>query len=135
MYILIFSNTGGLVVARILIVDDSLFIRTKIGEAVKNAGFEVIGFATNGQEAVESYLQLKPDLMLLDITMPLKDGLTALREIKGIHPEAKIIMLSAMTQDNVVNEAVQYGALDFIEKPVHDHQIIKALERIFSLQD
>lgn len=120
--------------ARILIVDDSLFIRTKIGEVVKNAGFEVIGFATNGEEAIESYLQLKPDLMLLDITMPLKDGLTALKEIKEIHPEAKIIMLSAMTQDNVVNEALQYGALDFIEKPVHDLQLIKALERIFSLQ-
>jgi len=122
-------------VARILIVDDSLFIRTKIGEVVKNAGYDVIGFASNGEEAVTFYSQLKPDLMLLDITMPLKDGLTALKEIKEHHQDAKIIMLSAMTQDNVVNEALQYGALDFIEKPVHDLQIINALERIFSLQD
>lgn len=72
--------------------------------------------------------------MLLDITMPLKDGLTVLKEIKQLHPEAKIFMISAMAQDNVVNEAVQYGAIDFIEKPVHDLQIIKALERIFNLQ-
>ncbi|WP_430509299.1 response regulator [Gottfriedia solisilvae] len=121
--------------ARILIVDDSLFIRTKIGEVVKNAGYDVIGFASNGEEAVKFYSQLKPDLMLLDITMPLKDGLTALKEIKENHHDAKIIMLSAMTQDNVVNEALHYGALDFIEKPVHDLQIITALERIFSLQD
>ena len=121
--------------ARILIVDDSLFIRTKIGEVVKNAGYEVVGFASNGEEAVELFNQLKPDLMLLDITMPLKDGLTALKEIKQIHQDAKIIMISAMAQDIVVNEAVQYGALDFIEKPVHDLQIQKALERIFSLQD
>ncbi|WP_088041042.1 response regulator [Bacillus sp. EAC] len=121
--------------ARILIVDDSLFIRTKIGEVVKNAGYEVIGFGSNGQEAIELYDQLNPDLMLLDITMPLKDGLTALKEIKQMHQNAKIIMISAMTHDHIVNEAVQYGALDFIEKPVHDLQIINALERIFSLQD
>jgi len=122
-------------VARILIVDDSLFIRTKIGEVVKNAGYEVIGFGSNGQEAVELYDQFNPDLMLLDITMPLKDGLTALKEIKQMHQNARIIMISAMTHDHIVNEAVQYGAIDFIEKPVHDLQVINALERIFSLQD
>jgi two-component system chemotaxis response regulator CheY len=122
-------------VARIVIVDDSLFIRSKLGDVVKNAGYEVVGFASNGQEAVDLYNQLRPDIMLLDITMPLKDGLTALKEIKQNHPDAKIIMISAMAQDNVINEAVQYGALDFIEKPVHDLQIIKALERVFSLQD
>ena len=121
--------------ARILIVDDSLFIRTKIGEVVKNAGYEVIGFGSNGQEAVELYDQFNPDLMLLDITMPLKDGLTALKEIKQMHQNARIIMISAMTHDHIVNEAVQYGAIDFIEKPVHDLQVINALERIFSLQD
>lgn len=121
--------------ARIVIVDDSLFIRSKIGDVVKNAGYEVVGSASNGQEAVDLYNQLRPDIMLLDITMPLKDGLTALKEIKHNHPDAKIIMISAMAQGHVINEAVQYGALDFIEKPVHDLQIIKALERVFSLQD
>ncbi|WP_088072442.1 response regulator [Gottfriedia luciferensis] len=121
--------------ARILIADDSLFIRTKIGDIVKNAGYEVIGFASNGVEAVLLYNQLKPDLMLLDITMPQKDGLTALKEIKQNHQDAKIIMISAMAQDNIVNEAVQYGAIDFIEKPVYDSKILSALERIFSLQD
>lgn len=121
--------------ARILIADDSLFIRTKIGDVVKNAGYEVIGFASNGVEAVLLYNQLKPDLMLLDITMPQKDGLTALKEIKQNHQDAKIIMISAMAQDNIVNEAVQYGAIDFIEKPVYDSKILSALERIFSLQD
>ena len=116
----------------ILIVDDSLFIRMKIAELVQRAGYEVVGFGTNGQEAIDLYNQHKPDLTLLDITMPIKDGLTALKEIKQNDVNAKVIMVSAMSQSMVISQAIENGAIDFIEKPIHDLKILKLLRRIFS---
>jgi len=116
----------------ILIVDDSLFIRMKIAEIVQRAGYEVVGFGTNGQEAIDLFNQLKPDLTLLDITMPIKDGLTALKEIKQNDINAKVIMISAMAQDMVISQSIESGAIDFIEKPIHDLKILKVLGRIFS---
>lgn len=116
----------------ILIVDDSLFIRMKIAEIVQRAGHEVVGFGTNGQEAIDLFNQLKPDLTLLDITMPIKDGLTALKEIKQTDVNAKVIMISAMAQDMVISQSIENGVIDFIEKPIHDLKILKVLGRVFS---
>ncbi|MBP0725925.1 response regulator [Bacillus sp. RG28] len=116
----------------ILIVDDSLFIRMKIAEIVQRAGYEVVGFGANGQEAIDLFNQLKPDLTLLDITMPIKDGLTALKEIKQKDVNAKVIMISAMAQDMVISQSIENGAIDFIEKPIRDLKILKVLGRVFS---
>jgi two-component system chemotaxis response regulator CheY len=104
----------------------------KIAEIVQRAGYEVVGFGTNGQEAIDQFNQLKPELTLLDITMPIKDGLTALKEIKQNDVNAKVIMISAMASDMVISQSIEDGAIDFIEKPIHDLKILKVLKRVFS---
>jgi two-component system chemotaxis response regulator CheY len=105
----------------------------KVAEIVQKAGYEVVGYGTNGQEAIDLYNQLKPDVTLLDITMPIKDGLTALKEIKQLDLNAKVIMISAMAQDMVISQSIENGAIDFIEKPIHELKILKVLERYFSV--
>lgn len=101
---------------RILIVDDAAFMRMMIKDILVKNGFEVVGEAQDGVEAVEKYAELKPDLVTLDITMPEKDGLTALKEILSSDSDAKVIMCSAMGQQSMVIDAIQAGAKDFIVK-------------------
>ena len=98
----------------ILIVDDASFMRMMIKDILVKNGFEVIGEAENGVKAVEKYKELQPELVIMDITMPEMDGIQAVREIKNINQDAKIIMCSAMGQQSMVIEAIQAGAKDFI---------------------
>lgn len=114
---------------RVLIVDDAAFMRMMIKDILSKNGYEVAGEAENGQMAVELYQELKPNLVTMDITMPIKDGITAVKEIKGIDPEARIIVCSAMGQEMMVIEAIQAGARDFIVKPFKPERVLQALEK------
>lgn len=115
---------------RVLIVDDAIFMRMKLKDILEKNGYEVIGEAQNGVEAVEKYKAEKPDLVTMDITMPDMDGVTALKEIKKIDPKAKVIMCSAMGQQSMVMDAIQAGALDFIVKPFDTDRVIKSLNKV-----
>ena len=114
---------------RVLIVDDAAFMRMMIKDILNKNGFEVAGEAENGVRAVDMYKELKPDLVTMDITMPEKDGISAVKEIKVLDPDAKIIMCSAMGQQMMVMEAIQSGAKDFVVKPFQQERVIQALEK------
>jgi len=113
--------------ARVLVVDDAAFMRKMLGDVLSKAGHEVIGEGTNGNDAVERLQELRPDIMTLDITMPEKDGLTALREILTLEPAAKVVMCSALGQESKVLEAIKAGAKDFVVKPFQPDRVIDAI--------
>ncbi len=115
---------------KVLIVDDAAFMRMLLKDIITKAGFEVVGEASNGKEAVEKYKELKPDIVTMDITMPEMNGIEAVKEIKKIDPNAKIIMVSAMGQQAMVIEAIQAGAKDFIVKPFQPARVIEALKKL-----
>ncbi|WP_017471894.1 response regulator [Amphibacillus jilinensis] len=113
----------------VLIVDDAAFMRMMIKDILTKNGFNVVGEAQDGQQAVEKFTELKPDLVTLDITMPEKDGITALKEMKEIEPNATIIMCSAMGQQAMVIDAIQAGAKDFVVKPFQAERVIEAINK------
>ncbi len=114
----------------ILIVDDAAFMRMMIRDVLSKNGYEVLGEAENGQKAIEKYKELNPDLVIMDITMPEVDGIQAVKEIKKISPDAKIVMCSAMGQQAMVIEAIQAGARDFIVKPFQADRVIEAVKKV-----
>lgn len=114
---------------RILIVDDAAFMRMMIKDILTKNGYEVVGEAENGAVGVKLYKELKPDLVTMDITMPEMDGITAVKAIKKIDPDANIIMCSAMGQQMMVMEAIQAGARDFIVKPFQQERVIQAVKK------
>lgn len=118
--------------ARVLVVDDALFMRRMLSDILKKEGIEIVGEAENGKEAIEKYQQFKPDLVTMDIVMPKTeeiDGIGAVKEIMKIDPQAKIIMVSAMGQHSLVVEAIQAGAKDFVTKPFQPSRVIEAVKR------
>ncbi|MFD1173656.1 response regulator [Oceanobacillus picturae] len=115
--------------ARILVTDDAAFMRMQLKDIVTKLGHEVVGEAENGQVAVEMYQEVKPDLVTMDITMPEMNGVEALKEIKKLDADAKVIMCSAMGQQGMVVEAIQAGAKDFIVKPFTADRINEALSK------
>lgn len=115
---------------RILITDDAAFMRTMVKSVLVKEGFEVAGEASNGNECVQMFKELKPDICLLDITMPQKDGIQAVKEIMEIDPNAKIIMISALGHQNKIIEALEAGAKDFIVKPFEGQRVIEAIKRL-----
>ena len=115
---------------RILIADDAMFIRMMLRDMLTKGGYNVCGEAANGKEAVEMYKSLKPDLVMLDITMPVLDGMGALQEIRTLDPGAKIVMCSAMGQKKFVMDAIRGGATDFIVKPFQPSKIFETLRRV-----
>ncbi len=112
----------------IMVVDDAQFMRMRVGKLLAKHGHKIIE-AENGEEAVQTYRLNLPDAVLMDITMPHKDGLTALAEIRDFDPQAKVIMLTALGQQTMVLQAMQAGARDFLVKPYDPERIIKALQR------
>ena len=118
--------------AGVLIVDDAAFMRLTIKQMLEAHGHTMVGEAADGLEAVKKYTELKPDVVMLDITMPEMNGIEALRQIKEINPNAKIIICSAMGQQAMVAQAIQDGAKDFIVKPFEEARLIAALERVLS---
>jgi two-component system chemotaxis response regulator CheY len=115
---------------KILIVDDAAFMRMMIKETLKSSGYENIIEAADGDQAVQTYKTEKPDLVIMDITMPNKNGLEALKEIKEFDPKAVIVICSAMGQESMVVEAIRNGAKDFIVKPFKSERIIKTVQNI-----
>ena len=115
---------------KILITDDALFMRVTLKNLLTANGYEVVGEAVNGQDAVEKYAACKPDLVLMDITMPLMDGIMACRTIKESDPSAKVIMCTAMGQKNMVVEAIQAGAKDFIVKPFKPDRVLESIQKL-----
>ena len=114
----------------VLVCDDAIFMRTMISDILSQAGFEIIGEAETGVQAVERYDQLKPDLVTMDIVMPDMGGIEAVREICQRDPEAKILMCSAMGQQALVVEAIQAGAKDFVVKPFQPSRVLEAVQRV-----
>jgi len=114
----------------ILISDDAAFMRMMIKDILTKNGYNVVGEAENGAKAVEKYAELKPDLVLMDITMPEMDGIQALKKIKESDPSALVIMCSAMGQQAMVIESIQAGAKDFIVKPFQADRVIEAVKKV-----
>ena len=116
--------------AKILIVDDAAFMRMMIKDILTKNGYEVVGEAANGIQAVELYKAHNPDLVTMDITMPEMDGIEAVKQIKAINPAAKVIMCSAMGQQSMVMDAIKAGASDFIVKPFQADRVLEAVKKI-----
>ena len=114
----------------ILICDDAAFMRMMIKDILTKNGYNVAGEAENGAKAVEKYNELKPDLVLMDITMPEMDGIQALKNIKAADAGAQVIMCSAMGQQAMVIEAIQSGAKDFIVKPFQAERVLEAVKKV-----
>jgi two-component system chemotaxis response regulator CheY len=108
---------------RVLVVDDSILMRKMVGDSLSDDGWEVVGEASNGEQAVQQYCRLKPDAVTMDIVMPGTDGLYALDHIMLFDPEAKVVIVSALNQTKLISEAIRKGAQDFIAKPFLPEQL------------
>jgi len=116
--------------ARVLVADDASFMRQMIREIVESEGFEVCGEASDGVEAVDEFKRLQPDLVTMDIVMPRKSGIDAVRGIMALDPGARVVMCSALGQETLVTEAIQAGAKDFIVKPFKPDAVIDTLKKV-----
>ncbi|KMY53726.1 MULTISPECIES: response regulator [Bacillaceae] len=116
--------------AGVLVVDDTKFMRMTLIDMLTNLQHEVLGEAENGEEAVQQYQKLKPDIVIMDITMPVMNGIQASEKILSEFPEAKIIICSAMGQQKMVMEAIEAGAKDFVTKPFDEVRVNEALRRL-----
>lgn len=115
---------------RVLIVDDAKFMRDKIREILETEDLQVAGEAENGEEAVLLYQKLQPDLVIMDITMPVKNGIEALKDMIQLNPKVKVIMCTAMRQKRIVVEAIEAGAKDFIVKPFEETKVVEAIRHV-----
>ncbi|MDR3608556.1 MAG: response regulator [Oligoflexia bacterium] len=114
---------------KILIVDDVTFVRNTLREILTGAGYQVVGEAADGAEAVQLYSQLRPDLVTMDVVMPNMSGIDATRKILKGHPGARVVIISAMGQENLVMEAVNVGARDYILKPFTSAEVLTTIDR------
>jgi two-component system, chemotaxis family, chemotaxis protein CheY len=117
----------------VLIVDDLAFIKIVLRDILEKAGFRVVGEASNGEQAISMYQDARPDVVLMDITMPGMDGLTALKQIRQIDPAARIIICSALGQQRLIVQAIQLGAKDFIVKPFQPQRVVSALKKALDI--
>jgi len=118
---------------RVLLVDDTTFMRRMLRDILVRAGFEVSAEASNGRQAVEAYRQARPDLVIMDITMPEMDGVAAVREIAGADPAARIVMCSALGQQELIIEALEAGARDFVVKPFVPEKVLEAVRKVMGI--
>jgi len=118
--------------AKVMIVDDAAFLRAMLKEMLAQGGHDVIAEASNGEEAIEKYKLYRPDLVTMDITMPIMDGTDALVKIREIDPQAKVIMCSALGQRQMILSAIQAGARDFIIKPFQSSRVLEAIDRVMA---
>ena len=121
--------------ARVLIADDASFMRQMIREIIEPEGYEVVGEATNGVEAVDQFVKLRPDLVTMDIVMPKRSGIDAVKIILSENPTACVVMCSALGQETLVMEALQAGAKDFIVKPFKPDSVIATLKKMLEKAD
>ncbi len=116
----------------LLVTDDAMIIREMIKDAAQDAGWTIAGEAVDGQDAIDQYAEHEPDAMTLDLVMPDYDGLHALRGIMEHYPDAKVLVVSALDQQQVLREALELGASDFIVKPFDEDRVINALDSMVS---
>lgn len=114
--------------AKVLVVDDAAFMRMRLSNLLKQAGHQVVE-ASNGFEALGAYQAERPDLVFMDITMPEMDGLEALKRLRALDPEARVVMCTALGQQSMVIEAVKAGARDFIVKPFQPDRVLQAVQK------
>ncbi len=119
---------------RVLVTDDAAIIRQLIVDTVSEAGWQVVDQACNGQEAVEKYLQHRPDIMTLDLVMPEYDGRHALKNILAADPQARIVVVSALNQTEILREAISLGAAEFVVKPFDPPVLLETLRRVLELE-
>ncbi len=119
----------------VLIVDDLAFMRTVLREIIEKEGMTVAGEAGNGVEAVALYIEIKPDVVLMDITMPEMDGISALREIIRKDPAARVIMCSALGQNKYIIQSIQQGASDFVIKPFKSERIVSSIVKVMNIDE
>jgi two-component system chemotaxis response regulator CheY len=117
---------------KILIVDDVAFVRKTLNDILTQAGYQVVGEAADGTEAVTQYAALKPDLVTMDVVMPQMSGIEATRKIIKLDKEACVVIISAMGQENLVMEAINVGAKDYVLKPFSAQDVLKTVERALS---
>ncbi len=119
--------------ARIMIADDAMIMRRNLGLILEKAGHEIVAEASNGDEAYEGYGKYQPDLVTMDITMPVMDGLAAVKKIISSYPNAKIIVISAQGNKYSVMEAIMNGAASFIVKPIDSKKVIKVVNKVLNI--
>lgn len=119
----------------VLVVDDAMFMRVAIGNMLKEWGFDIVAEAANGREAIAMYNEHQPDLVTMDLTMPVMSGLEAVKEIIPQHPHAKIIMVTAMGQHRVIVDAIESGAKDFITKPFTPEKLKAVVYNVLGIED
>lgn len=119
--------------AKVMVVDDAVFMRMTIKKMLEAHGHSVIGEAGNGVEAVKKYVEIKPEVVLLDITMPEMNGVEALKRIKEVDAKAKVIICSAMGQQAMVAQAIQSGAKDFVVKPFEEGRLAAAVDKVMAM--
>ncbi len=117
---------------KVLVVDDAPVIRMLLKSILEKSGFTVVGEAGNGNEALEKYKELSPDVVTMDITMPEASGIDGVKNILGFEPNAKIVMITALDQRKFLLEAIKAGAVDYIVKPFEDERVISALKKAIS---
>ncbi len=118
----------------VLIVDDLAFIRLVLRDIVEKAGFRVVATASDGEEAVKLFDEQRPEVVLLDITMPKMDGIAALRRMRKLNPSAKIIMCSALGQQRLIVQAIGLGAKDFIVKPFRPERVVGSIKKALDIE-
>ncbi len=118
---------------RVLIIDDAAFMRLAIRRMLEKHGFEIVGEAENGNVGIKKYLELMPEIVTMDITMPELGGIEALKAILQHDPKAKVIIVSAMGQEEMVREAVMYGAKTFIVKPIIEEHLVRILTKVAAM--
>ena len=114
---------------RILVVDDAMFMRATVKRILEQNGYEVAGEAENGEMAIQSYFELKPDAILMDITMPIMDGITAAKAILSSDPKAVVLMCTALGQQNMVIDAIKAGVKDYIVKPFQPERVLEGISK------
>ena len=117
---------------KVLVVDDVAFVRKTLSDLLTQAGYQVVGEATDGTDAVAKYSQLRPDLVTMDVVMPQMSGIEATKKIIKLDKEARVVIISAMGQENLVMEAINVGAKDYVLKPFSAQDVLKTLERAMS---
>jgi two-component system chemotaxis response regulator CheY len=115
---------------RLLVVDDALFMRKLIRGVANEAGWDVVGEAGDGQEAVALYQQLRPDLVTMDLVMPVMGGLESLRQIREIDPHAQVVVVTALDQKQALMDSIRDGAIDFIVKPFEKQRVLNLLRKM-----
>ena len=117
---------------RIMVVDDSRLVRVQMEDVLKGTDYEIAVHCRSGEDAIQRYAEIRPDLVTMDIIMPGMDGLETARTILEAHPEAKIVMVSSLAYDDTINESKEIGAKDFIFKPFDKEQILSTFDRVLS---